>query len=144
MRFFLLDRKNAVQRCLKILLIMTMMPIFFMPSRLCSQAIIFTDNFNTGTLDPNKWRKDSNPNHVATVVNKALELHSELATTSWIITRNTFTARHTTVRLKVSQPNDDGCVGISPTYGPSARHGIYDELCWYRFYTFRPTPEGSY
>lgn len=144
MRFFLLDRQTAAQRCIKALLYVAMLAAFFTPSRLCSQAIIFADNFNAGALDLSKWRKDSNPKHFATVANNVLELHSELATTSWIITRNTFAARNTTVRLKVAQPNDDGCVGISPTYAPSARHGIYEESNWYRFYTFRPIPEGPY
>ena len=46
--------------------------------------------------------------------------------------------------MKVAQPNDDGDLGMSPTYKPAATNGIYNEPNWYRFYMYRNQSSGPY
>jgi hypothetical protein len=62
----------------------------------------------------------------------------------WVITRNAYAARNTAVTIKVSQPSDDGNLGMSPTYHPASPYGIYDQANWYRFYTYRNGSDGPY
>jgi hypothetical protein len=70
-------------------------------------------------------------------------LRSSGAETGWVITRNAYAARNTTVTVKITQPNDDGNLGISPTYDLSA-NGIFDQANWYRFYVYRNANQGPY
>ncbi|GEM_PF-2953525 len=103
-----------------------------------------SDGFNDGLLDSNKWRVGANAGNQPAVVARNLVLRSSGAQSSWIITRHAVIARNNMATIKVSQPSDDGCLGLSPTYTPSAPHGIYNEPNWYRFYTFRSAASGSY
>jgi lysophospholipase L1-like esterase len=106
--------------------------------------VIFADNFNSGALDGNKWLRGSNAGNQAGVVGNALELRSNGAESGWVITRNGYPARNTTVTVKVVQPNDDGDLGMSPTYRLASSYGIYDQANWYRFYTYRNSNTGPY
>ena len=111
---------------------------------LVQPSAIFTDDFNTGTLDAAKWRKGTNTGNLAAVANNALELRSSGSVSGWIITANTYAALNTTVNVKVATPNDDGDLGMSPTYNLSSSFGIYDQANWYRFYTYRNGHSGTY
>jgi glucose/arabinose dehydrogenase/phosphodiesterase/alkaline phosphatase D-like protein len=105
---------------------------------------IFSDDFNAGALDLNKWLKGSNPGNQANVINNALQLSSQSAATGWIITKNPYAARNTAVSVKVVQPNNDGDLGMSPTFTPSATNGIFGQANFYRFYTYRSSGSGPY
>ena len=48
-----------------------------------------------------------------------------------------FVAKNTVVVAHIKQPNDDGDLAICPTYTADATAGIYGEMNWYRFYTYR-------
>jgi len=105
---------------------------------------LFSDDFNAATLDLNKWRLGINTGNQSAVVNNALELRSQNFESGWVITRNPLSAQNTTATVKVTQPNDDGDLGMSPTYNLSSTYGIYNEANWYRFYTYRNNHSGSY
>jgi len=98
---------------------------------------LFSDGFNTGTIDLKKWVKGTNSGNQTSVVNKALELRSNGAQSGWILTKQAYAGRNTTIGVKVMQPNDDGDLGMSPTYGAASTTGIYNQKNWYRFYTYR-------
>ncbi|GEM_PF-6182749 len=108
------------------------------------QKIIFSDDFNGGSLDGAKWQKGANPANKSAVANNALDLKSQGAASGWVITRQAYSARRTTVAVKVAKPNDDGNLGLSPTYNLSSKHGIYDQANWYRFYTYRNSNDEPY
>jgi glucose/arabinose dehydrogenase len=61
-----------------------------------------------------------------------------------VITRNSYQAKNTVISLKVAQPNNDGAVGMTPTYTLSSPFGIFDETNWYRFYVYRSGGSGPY
>jgi lysophospholipase L1-like esterase len=107
-------------------------------------STLFADDFNAGSLDANKWQKGTIASNQASVVNNALELRSSGAVSGWVVTRNAFAARNTTVAVKVVRPNDDGSLGVSPTYNLASQYGIYDQTNWYRFYTYRNGHTGAY
>ncbi len=100
-------------------------------------AALLSDNFNTGALDLTKWQRGSNSENQSAVVNNALELRSQSKQSGWVITKQAFVARQTTVTVKVTQPNDDGDLGMSPTYNLTSTSGIYGQENWYRFYVYR-------
>ncbi|MEK7728012.1 MAG: fibronectin type III domain-containing protein, partial [candidate division KSB1 bacterium] len=104
---------------------------------------LFADNFNSATLDLNKWQRGSNSENQSAVVNNELELRSQSTQSGWVITKQAFIAQNTTVTAKITQPNDDGALGMSPSYKLSSASGIYGEENWYRFYVYRETP-GNY
>jgi len=103
-----------------------------------------SDDFNDGILDSNKWRLGANAGNQPAIIERNLALRSSGSQSSWIITRHAVVARNNMATIKVSQPSGDGCLGLSPTYTPSAPHGIYTEPNWYRFYTFRSAASGPY
>jgi hypothetical protein len=105
---------------------------------------IFSDDFNTGTLNTNKWRKGTNAGNKSGVANLALELRSQGRESGWIITRKAYKARNTVVKIKVVQPNGDGALGVSPTFNLASKTGITDQKNWYRFYTYRNDASGPY
>jgi hypothetical protein len=103
---------------------------------------IFMDNFNTSALNANKWRLGTNTGNQSAVVDSALALRSQVTLSGsnengWLITRNAHAARNTRVKLKVIKPNNDGALGMSPTYNLTSKTGISDQKNWYRFYTYR-------
>ncbi|NUO83289.1 DUF4038 domain-containing protein, partial [candidate division KSB1 bacterium] len=100
-------------------------------------AALLSDNFNTGTLDLTKWQRGSNSENQSAVVNNALELRSQSKQSGWVITKQAFVAHQTTVTVKVTQPNDDGDLGMTPTYNLTSSSGIYGQENWYRFYVYR-------
>ena len=104
---------------------------------------LFADSFNTATLDLNKWQRGTNSENQSAVMNNALELRSQSAQSGWVITKPAFIAQNTTVTVKVTQPNDDGDLGMSPTFKLNSATGIYSEENWYRFYLYREEP-GNY
>ena len=105
---------------------------------------IFADDFNSGALDLTKWNKGSNSGNQSAVVSNQLQLRSNGSESGWVITKNKYAARNTTVALKAQTPNNDGNVGISPTSSLSSPYGIYNETNWYRFYVYRNTASGPY
>ncbi len=105
---------------------------------------IFSDNFNGSTLDLNKWVKGSNSGNQSRVANNRLELRSSGFHTGWVVTKQSYSARHATAAVKVVQPSNDGNLGISPSYTASSANGIYNEANWYRFYTYRDQSSGPY
>ena len=107
---------------------------------------LFSDDFNAVTLDLNKWRLGANAGNQSAVVSNTLQLRSQNSAyeSGWVVTRNTYFARNTTVAVKVVQPNNDGDLGMSPTYNLSSIYGIYNEANFYRFYTYRNTSSGAY
>jgi len=107
-------------------------------------SAIFADDFNTGSLDANKWRAGTNAGNQSSVIGNALALRSNGAESGWVITRNAYAARNTIVSVKVQQPTDDGNLGFSPTYNLAAKYGIYAQANWYRFYTYRNGHSGAY
>jgi hypothetical protein len=107
-------------------------------------APILADNFQGDSLDTNKWLSGTNSGNLSRVASNVLELRSQSSQTGWVITRNAFAARHTTVSLKVVQPSDDGNLGVSPTYTITSTDGIYNEVVWYRFYVYRDLASGPY
>jgi hypothetical protein len=109
-----------------------------------ASTLIFSDNFNNGSLNANKWRMGANAGNKSAVVNFALDLRSQGAESGWIITKNAYKARNTTVKIKVVQPNDDGALGISPTYKLASQTGIADQKNGYRFYVYRSGHTGWY
>jgi len=111
---------------------------------LTTAAELFADDFNSGILDPGKWRLGANAGNRAGVANNALELRAQGSESGWVITRNAYIARNSTITVKVQQPNNDGDLGISPTYNLSSTFGIYNEANWYRFYAYRTGASGSY
>ena len=106
--------------------------------------VIFSDAFNASSLDGNKWRKGSNAGNKTALANNALDLKSQGSESGWIVTRNAHSGRNTTVTVKAAKPNDDGNLGLSPTYNPASKHGLYDQPNWYRFYTYRNGHSGPY
>jgi hypothetical protein len=104
---------------------------------------LFADNFNGATLDLNKWQRGSNSENQSAVIDNELELRSQNTQSGWVITKQAFIAQNTAVTVKIAQPNDDGALGMSPTYKLSSATGIYGEENWYRFYVYREEP-GNY
>jgi len=104
------------------------------------QAPIFTDNFNAGALDLAKWNKGANTGNQSSVISNQLELRSSGSESGWVITKNSYAARNTAVSVKVTQPNNDGDLGVSPTHNLSSTLGIYNENNWYRFYVYGSGP----
>ena len=107
-------------------------------------GVLFADDFNSGVLDPNKWLRGSNAGNLSAVVGNVLELKSSGSVSGWVVTRQSYPARNTTAAMKVAQPNDDGNLGVSPTYNLASSNGIYGEANWYRFYTYRNGGSGPY
>jgi hypothetical protein len=107
-------------------------------------AALLDDDFNNSPLDRSKWFLGANSQNRTIVDNKVLELRASGQQTGWLITKNAFVARQTVVSVKVTQPNDDGNLGMSPTYTASSAYGIYSEENWYRFYTYRNKASGDY
>ncbi|MGH7595531.1 MAG: PQQ-dependent sugar dehydrogenase, partial [bacterium] len=107
-------------------------------------STIFADNFNAASLNGNNWRKGTNAGNQATVASNALELRASGNVSGWIITANNYAALNTTVSVKVTTPNDDGNLGLSPTYNLSSPYGIFDQANWYRFYIYRNGHSGTY
>jgi len=105
---------------------------------------IFSDNFNTSTLDLTKWNKGSNSGNQSAVVSNQLQLQSSGSVSGWVITKNSFVAKNTTVSVKVTTLNNDGDLGMSPTYTLSSPFGVYNENNWYRFYVYRSGSSGPY
>ena len=113
-------------------------------STAASANALFADDFNAGNLDNNKWLKGANSSNQATVTNAALDLKSQGSESGWVITRQAWAARQTAVSVKLHRPNDDGNLGISPTYNLASKYGLYDQNNWYRFYTYRSNHTGPY
>jgi hypothetical protein len=111
---------------------------------LAPSVALFADDFNSGSLDLNKWQEGKNSGNKTAVASSALDLKSQNSESGWVITNNAYSARNTTVTVKVTGPNDDGDLGISPSYNLSSKYGIYDQANWYRFYTYRNGHAGSY
>ena len=111
---------------------------------LASTSSFFTDDFNDNELDEDKWNLGSNGGNISQVTGDALELASERGETGWVISQDSFVARNTTVAVKIVQPNEDGNMGITPTYTPSSMNGIYSEATWYRYYVYRSGSKGNY
>ncbi|KAA3659151.1 MAG: T9SS C-terminal target domain-containing protein [Calditrichaeota bacterium] len=109
-----------------------------------NDAAFFTDDFNSDQIDSNKWFVGQNSGNLSSIQNDELELKSSGGETGWVVTKNAFVVRNSTVRAKVSQPNDDGDIGLTPTYSGSASNGIYTEASWYRFYVYRSGSENFY
>lgn len=109
-----------------------------------SANALFADAFNAGSLDNNKWLKGANAANHTAVANAALDLKASGTESGWVITRQAWAARQTAAAVKLSRPNDDGNLGISPTYNLSAKYGLYDQPNWYRFYTYRSSHTGPY
>jgi hypothetical protein len=105
---------------------------------------VFADDFNGGILDANKWRSGSNAGNKSAVIDGALELRSQGTESGWVITRNAYAARNTIVQINMIKPNDDGALGIGPTYNLSSKFGVSDQKNWYRFYTYRNGHAGAY
>ncbi len=98
---------------------------------------LLVDHFAGAALNPLVWQSGNNAGNQSAVANQALELRSQGGESGWVVTRNAYAARNTTVSVKVVQPNDDGDIGISPTFNSASKYGIYDQPNWYRFYTYR-------
>ncbi len=109
-----------------------------------SSGPIFSDNFSGSSLDANKWRRGTNSGNLSLVANNVLELRSSGTQTGWIVSRNAYAARNTTVSMKIIQPNDDGNLGMAPAYSLSSTNGIYSQATWYRFYVYRDVASGPY
>jgi lysophospholipase L1-like esterase len=105
---------------------------------------VFADDFNLSSLNYARWRLGRNDGNRAGVSGNRLQLKSEGRESGWVITHAAYAARHTTVTVKVIQPNDDGNIGISPTYNLASQYGIFDQPNWYRFYLYRPDGGGAY
>jgi len=78
------------------------------------------------------------------VADSALALRSTGRESGWVVTKNAYAARHTRVKVKVVKPNDDGALGMSPTYDLSSKSGINGQKNWYRFYVYRSSHAGPY
>ena len=109
-----------------------------------NQTVLLFDDFNAATIDANKWNKGTNSGNQSQAANNVLELRSTGTQTGWIITKNNFAARNTTASMKITQPNDDGNLGMTPTYALSSTNGIYNQATWYRFYVYRDVAAGPY
>ena len=104
---------------------------------------LFVDDFNATTLDLTKWTRGANSGNQTAVRNNALQLQASGAQSGWVVTRQAYVARNTSVAVKIAQPNDDGDLGMSPTFNAASSNGIYGEENWYRFYVYREAP-GNY
>jgi predicted GH43/DUF377 family glycosyl hydrolase len=109
-----------------------------------ASTLIFSDNFNAANLDANKWRRGANAGNKSSVIGNQLELRSLGAENGWVITRKAYAARNTVVQVKVARPNDDGALGISPTFNLASQSGIADQKNWYRFYVYRSGRAGPH
>ena len=109
-----------------------------------SRPAIFQDDFNLSGLNQANWRLGRNDGNRAGVSGNRLELKSEGTESGWVITQEAFAARQTTVTVKVVQPNNDGNLGLSPTYNLASRFGISDQPNWYRFYVYRADSTSNY
>ncbi|MCK6561741.1 VCBS repeat-containing protein [candidate division KSB1 bacterium] len=107
-------------------------------------AALLADDFNSGSLDAAKWQRGTNAGNQSAVLNGQLELRSTGGESGWVITKSAFRPRNTSVTVKVTQPNDDGALGMSPTYNLAASTGIYNQATWYRFYVYRDQASGPY
>jgi hypothetical protein len=107
-------------------------------------AMMMADDFNAGAIDAGKWRLGANAGNQTAVSSDALVLRSLGRESGWVITRNAYSARNTAVAINVRQVNDDGALGISPTYNLASSYGIYDQANWYRFYVYRDAHSGPY
>lgn len=107
-------------------------------------APLLSDDFNSSSLDTAKWQRGTNAGNQAAVLDDQLELRSTGGESGWVITKSAFRARNTLVTVKVMQPNDDGALGMSPTYNLAATTGIYNQATWYRFYVYRDQASGPY
>jgi len=113
----------------------------------------FTDTFDDASLA--QWNRGSNSGatYVKTVsVNgqNVLELQSQLNQSGWLISKNNYLLRNSTVTMKIVTANKDGDLGICPTNPPPGNlKGIDIEQNWYRFYvgpdtTNQAPPYGLY
>ncbi|NUO83029.1 T9SS type A sorting domain-containing protein, partial [candidate division KSB1 bacterium] len=109
-----------------------------------SGGVLFSDNFNVATLDLNKWSRGNNSGNQAAIANNALELRSQGSQSGWVITKQAFVAQNTIVAVKVVQPNNDGDLGMTPTFNLGSGNGIFDQSNWYRFYVYRNQASGPY
>jgi len=105
---------------------------------------IFADDFNLSALNYSRWRLGRNDGNLAGVKGNRLRLKSVGFESSWVVTHEAYAARNTAVTVKVIQPNDDGNIGVTPTYNLASRYGISDQPNWYRFYTYRQGGSGNY
>ncbi|MCA9733748.1 T9SS type A sorting domain-containing protein, partial [candidate division KSB1 bacterium] len=106
-----------------------------------NDAAFFSDDYNKPQIDGNKWFVGQNSGNQSSIQNDELELKSSSGETGWVVTKDAFVVRNSTVRMNITQPNDDGDIGLSPTYSGSAGNGIYAEATWYRFYVYRSGSE---
>ncbi|MCA9732227.1 VCBS repeat-containing protein [candidate division KSB1 bacterium] len=100
-------------------------------------VLLFAEAFDSTALDTQKWHKGTNAYNKSIVADGSLQLKSTNNQTAWVISRDKFVAKNTVVVAHIKQPNDDGDLAICPTYTADATAGIYGEMNWYRFYTYR-------
>jgi len=94
----------------------------------------FTDAFNDTSL-AQWWRGANSTSAYVKVVNpNVLELQSQPNQSGWLISKNNYVLRNSTVTMKIVLANKDGDLGISPTYNLADSRGIDSQLNWYRFY----------
>jgi len=94
----------------------------------------FTDTFNDTSLA--QWWRGANSTsaYVKVVSPNVLELQSQPNQSGWLISKNNYVLRNSTVTLKIVTANKDGDLGICPTYNLADQRGIDAQPNWYRFY----------
>ena len=104
---------------------------------------IISDNFNAPRLSQ-YWVFGNHPDNHSSVKNGALVLRSEGKTSGWIHTREKHSLRERLIQIKMTEPNGDGALGISPTVTSASPTAFFSEQNFYRFYTARDELAGPF
>lgn len=118
--------------------------LLLLMTSLHAQEVVFSDDFNRPTLNPQKWVFGKHAGNLSAVENGELHLRSSGRTSGWMHTREKFSLQNKIVQIKVVQPNGDGALGISPTANSASAIAFSEEPNSYRFYTYRSSPDSPY
>lgn len=106
-------------------------------------AAILADDFSAPRLQSH-WVWGNHPDNHSVLQNGALTLRSLGKTSGWIHTREKFSLRERLVQIKMTEPNGDGALGISPTATSTSPVAFSSEQNFYRFYTARDELSGPF
>ena len=122
-----------------------MLPLFTRAASAQEQRIppVLADDFSAPRLQAH-WIWGNHPDNHTVAQNGALTLRSLGKTSGWIHTRDKFSLRERLVQIKMTQPNGDGALGISPTVTSASPVAFSAEQNFYRFYTARDDLSGPY
>jgi hypothetical protein len=91
-----------------------------------------TDNFGDASIDQDKWRRGDHATEASVEEDGVLKVQNSTATTSgYVRTRHQYTAKYSTLEVKVNQHGNDGGFKLCPTDPAGHQWDIYSENDWY-------------